>query len=72
MMVDLFWKDLELTSRCAYKFQYSFFCYINFLNSDASLKPFTLLNVECFTHGLFAILLELILECLNFIVSLSE
>jgi hypothetical protein len=53
MVVDLFWKDFELTSRCSYKF-----CYINFLNLDASLKPFTLLDVKCFALGLSAILIE--------------
>jgi hypothetical protein len=72
MLVDLFWKDFELTSHCAYILQYSLLCCINFLNLDASLQPFALHDADCFTLELSVILLELILECLNFIVSLSE
>jgi hypothetical protein len=72
MMVDLFWKDFEFTIHCAYKLQYSLLCCINFLNLDASLQLFALHYAKCFASELSAVLLELILECLNFIVSLSE
>jgi len=72
MMVDLFWKDFELTIRCAYKLQYSLLSCINFLNLDTSLQLFALHDAECFALELSAIRLKLILKCLNFIVSLSE
>ena len=61
-------ESLQAHQSLCLQLQYSLLCCVSFLNLDASLQLFALHDAKCFALELSTILLE----CLNFVVSLSE